>query len=85
MCLPTWRLSEPHILKVLVDFIMLLCLVTYLFLTLCNPVDCSIPGSSVHGISPARILEWAVVDQKLHFWLLSSSETMTVGLKDPNV
>ena len=25
--------------------------------TLCDPMDCSLPGSSVHGISPARILE----------------------------
>ena len=26
--------------------------------TLCDPVDCSLPGSSVHGILQARILEW---------------------------
>ena len=26
--------------------------------TLCDPMDCSPPGSSVHGISQARILEW---------------------------
>ena len=26
--------------------------------TLCDPVDCSPPGSSVHGILQARILEW---------------------------
>ena len=26
--------------------------------TLCNPMDCSPPGSSVHGILRARILEW---------------------------
>ena len=25
---------------------------------LCDPMDCSLPGSSVHGISQARILEW---------------------------
>ena len=25
--------------------------------TLCNPMDCSLPGSSVHGIFQARILE----------------------------
>ena len=30
-------------------------------LTLCNPMDCSPPGSSVHGISQARILEWVTV------------------------
>ena len=27
-------------------------------LTLCNPIDCNPPGSSVHGILQARILEW---------------------------
>ena len=29
--------------------------------TLCNPMDYSLPGSSVHGILQARILEWVVV------------------------
>ena len=29
-----------------------------LFLTLCDPMDCNPPGSSVHGIIQARILEW---------------------------
>ena len=29
--------------------------------TLCNPVDYSLPGSSVHGILQARILEWAAI------------------------
>ena len=33
------------------------CLVTQSCLTLCNPMDCSPPGSSVHGILQARILE----------------------------
>ena len=30
----------------------------HLCLTLCDPMDCSPPGSSVHGILQARILEW---------------------------
>ena len=30
-------------------------------LTLCSPMDCSLPGSSVHGISQARILERVAV------------------------
>ena len=30
-------------------------------LTLCNPMDCSLPGSSVHGIFQARILEWIAI------------------------
>ena len=29
--------------------------------TLCNTVDCSLPGSSVHAIFQARILEWGVI------------------------
>ena len=29
--------------------------------TLCDPVDCSLPGSSVHGICQARILEWGAI------------------------
>ena len=32
-----------------------------LCLTLCDPMDCSWPGSSVHGISQARILEWVAI------------------------
>ena len=35
--------------------------VAWLCLTLCNPMDCSLPGSSVHGISQARILEWVAI------------------------
>ena len=30
-------------------------------LTLCNPMNCSPPGSSVHGILQARILEWVAI------------------------
>ena len=33
-------------------------LVAQLCLTLCDPTDYSLPGSSVHGISQVRILEW---------------------------
>ena len=36
-------------------------LVTQLHPTLCNPMDCSPPGSSVHRISQARILEWLAI------------------------
>ena len=35
--------------------------VTQSCLTLCDPVDCSLPGSSVHGILQARILEWVAI------------------------
>ena len=29
--------------------------------TLCNPMDCSLPGSSVHRILQARMLEWVAM------------------------
>jgi len=29
--------------------------------TLSDPMDCSLPGSSVHGIFQARILEWGAI------------------------
>ena len=32
---------------------------------LCNPMDCSLPGSSVHGILQARILEWDLPDPEI--------------------
>ena len=31
------------------------------WLTLCDPIDCSPPGSSIHGIFQARILEWVAI------------------------
>ena len=34
--------------------------VKYIWL-FCNPVDCSLPSFSVHGISQARILEWVAI------------------------
>ena len=37
------------------------CFISKSCLTLCDPVDCSPPGSSVHGISQARILEWVAI------------------------
>ena len=40
--------------------------------TLCNPVDCSLPGPSVNGILQARILEWVAMP--------SSSMTHTLCL-----
>ena len=30
-------------------------------LTLCDPMGCSLPGSSVHGIFQARVLEWGAI------------------------
>ena len=35
--------------------------VAQLCLTLRNPMDCSLPGSSVHGVFQARVLEWVAI------------------------
>ena len=43
-----------HVVKVKV-------LLAQLCLTLCNPIDCSRPGSSVRGILQTRILEWVAM------------------------
>ena len=47
--------------------------------TLSNPMDCSLPGSSVHGIFQARILEWGAIafshiyaQACLNNWLLAN-------------
>ena len=36
-------------------------LVAQSYATLCGPVDCSLPGSTVHGILQERILEWVAI------------------------
>ena len=35
--------------------------VTQSCLTLCDPMDCSLPGFSIHGIFQARVLEWVAI------------------------
>ena len=35
--------------------------VAQMCLTLSDPMDCSLPGSSVHGIFQARVLEWGAI------------------------
>ena len=35
--------------------------VTHSCPTLCNPMDCSLPGSSLHGILQARVLKWVAI------------------------
>ena len=49
------------------------------YLTLLDPMDCSLPGSSVHGIFQARVLEWGATafsklklskDQKVSIYML---------------
>ena len=46
-------------------------------LTLCDPMDCSLPGSSIHGISQARVLEWVAIT----FSVLSSAAAAAKSLQ----
>ena len=39
--------------------------VTQLCLTLCDPMDCSPAGSSIHGIFQARVLEWVATNLQM--------------------
>ena len=41
--------------------ILVCCLVTQSCPTLCDPMDCNLPGFSVHGIFQARVLEWVAI------------------------
>ena len=44
--------------------------------TLCDPTDCSPPGSSVHGVLPARILEWAAIySSRASSWLRDRTQS----------
>ena len=38
-----------------------------LHLTLCDPLDCTLPGSSVHGIFQAKTLEWVAIYSNRQF------------------
>ena len=44
--------------------------VAQLCLTLCDPMDCSLPGFSVHGIFQARVLKWGAIAFSIFFLAL---------------
>ena len=50
-------------------------------LTLCDPVDSSLPGSSVHGIFQARVLEWGAIAFSLipSYWNLIYSTNLKLN------
>ena len=50
--------------------------------TLCDPTDCSLSGSSVHGIFQARVLEWATTPLFLGFPGGSDSKESTRNVRD---
>ena len=76
-----WGLSEIMSILALFPFPFQSCLllywfllgntwdITHLYLTLCDPMDCSPPGSSVHETLQARVLEWVAIPfSKVSSW-----------------
>ena len=56
------------------------CSVTHSCLTLCSPMVCSPPGSSVHGILQARILEWVAMPfSRGSSWPRGQAHTSCIG------
>ena len=55
------RYMNPYVHCICVCVCVCVCVCIQSCLTLCDPVDCSLPGFSVHGILQARILEWVTI------------------------
>ena len=48
--------------------------------TLCDPVDCSLPGFSIHGILQARILEWVTISfSRGYSWPRDLTQVSRIG------
>ena len=47
--------------------------------TLSDPMDCSLPGSSIHGIFQATVLEWGAIAFSLYLLLTHEKKTKTEG------
>ena len=55
-------------------------LAVQLCLTLCEPIDCSPPGSSVHGILQAEVLEWVAISfSRDIFWTQGLNPHLLLG------
>ena len=65
----TWSLRITSLFPSLECFWMCVCLLNcFSCVRLCNPMDCSLSGSSVHGILQARILQWAAMPSSREFF-----------------
>ena len=50
--------------------------------SLCHPMDCSLPGSSIHGIFQAKVLEWVAIYLKKMGKLYFTEIKNVCALKD---
>ena len=50
--------------------------------TLSDPMDCSLPGSSVHGIFQARVLEWGAIAFSARFQIHALIDGICFSLSD---
>ena len=58
----SWKIAITLKPDILINGLeLVLCLVAQLCPTLCHPMNCSPPASSVHGIFQSRILEWVAL------------------------
>ena len=48
--------------------------------SVCEPMDCSLPDSSIHGILPARMLEWIAISSSRGFFEPRSLSFQVVSL-----
>ena len=61
ICISRWNPVWNIFFRCLFAFVYLLCWGVCLCPTVCDPMDCHPPRSSVHGILQARILEWVAI------------------------
>ena len=61
---PLWKTVWRFLKKLKIKLCVCMCVCVYQSLShvqLCDLMDCSLPGSSIHGILQARILEWVAI------------------------
>ena len=84
LCHPLTKHTKTHRKKILMFNIpqvrhCVCVLVTQLCPTLCNPMDCSSPGSSVLGILQARILEWVAIPFSRSSWPRNQTQVSCIA------
>ena len=76
-----WKCSSASSIIIFLCFKFLhVCSVTQSCPALCDPVDCTPPGSSVHEIFPERILEWvATTSSRGPFWPKDGTQVSSIA------